>query len=102
MTEARLRVGARKTRIKITPKEWEAIQAGAITHNKLTQILKNADMDIVKSYAMPRNSSVMPAAKVSRAKRLRANGYTTSEIADFLGVSVSTINRALNDKNSES
>lgn len=102
LTEARLRVGARKTRIKITPKEWDAIQAGAITHNKLTQILKNADMDIVKSYAMPRNSSVMPAAKVSRAKRLRANGYTTSEIADFLGVSVSTINRALNDKNSES
>ena len=44
----------------------------------------------------------MPAAKVSRAKRLRANGYTTSEIADFLGVSVSTINRALNDKNTES
>ena len=97
LTEARLRVGAKKTRIKITPKEWEAIQAGAITHNKLTQILKNADMDVVKSYAMPRNSSVMPAAKIARAKRLSANGYGNDEIAQFLGVSVSTIIRTLND-----
>ena len=54
-------------------------------------------MDVVKSYAMPRNSSVMPAAKIARAKRLSANGYTNDEIASFLGVSASTVIRALND-----
>lgn len=102
LSQARLKVGSGKTKIKITPKEWEAIQKGAITHNKLTQILKNADMDVVKSYAMPRNGTVMPPSKVARAKRLLSNGYTTSEIADFLGVSVGTINRALNESSSNS
>lgn len=102
LSQARLKVGSGKTKIKITPKEWEAIQKGAITHNKLTQILKNADMDVVKSYAMPRNGTVMPPSKVARAKRLLSNGYTTSEIADFLGVSVSTINRVLDESSSNS
>lgn len=102
LSQARIKVGSGKSKIKITPKEWEAIQKGAITHNKLTQILKNADMDVVKSYAMPRNGTVMPPSKVARAKRLRANGYATSEIADFLGVSVSTINRALEESPSNS
>lgn len=102
LSQARIRVGSGKSKIKITPKEWEAIQKGAITHNKLTQILKNADMDVVKSYAMPRNGTIMPPSKVARAKRLRANGYATSEIADFLGVSVSTINRALEESPSNS
>lgn len=96
LTEARIRTGARKAKIEITPREWEAIQAGAVTHNTLTRILANANMDIVKEYAMPRGKTVMPASKVAKAKRLRANGYTTAEIADFLGVSVSTVSRELN------
>ena len=36
-------VSRRDRSIKITDREWEAIQAGAISENKLKQILNNAD-----------------------------------------------------------
>ena len=37
----------------------------------------------------------MSPGKVSKAKALEANGYTLAEIADSLGVSTSTIQKAL-------
>lgn len=95
ITEARLRVGAQKHNIEITPKEWEAIQARAVSNNTLNRILNNTDMDKVREYSMPKNQRVMSAAKISRAKSMRRQGRTTSEIAEALGVSTSTLQRAL-------
>lgn len=43
LKEARARVGAGKTRVFITDREWEAIQAGALSDDLLTKILRNAD-----------------------------------------------------------
>lgn len=80
--------------IKIEPKEWEAIQAGAISNSKLMQILNNADMDIVKKLAMPKPAA-MSSAKVSRAKAMLRNGKTYAEVAEALGVSTSTIHNAI-------
>lgn len=97
ITEARIRVGAKKTPIEITPKEWEAIQARAISNNLLNRILNNTDLDKVREYAMPKNQRVMSAAKISRAKSMQRQGRTTDEIAEALGVSVSTLQRAIND-----
>ena len=97
LTEARTRIGAGKTRIKIEPREWEAIQARAISRNKLFRILNNTDMDLVKQYAMPRQVQGLSQAKVARAKAMYRSGKTTSDIADALGVSISTIQRAVND-----
>ena len=94
--EARTRVGAGKETIDITPKEWEAIQAGAISHNVLTQILQNSKPDVVKQLATPRQPSSLSAAKLSKAKAMLAAGRTRSEIADALGISVSTLSRILN------
>ena len=94
IAEARRRMGttSKKDRdIAITPKEWEAIQAGAISHNKLSQILSNTDLDVVKQYATPRTTRGMSTAKISRAKAMLSNGYTQSEVAEALGVSVSTL-----------
>lgn len=91
LTKARLRVGAGKKRIDITPSEWAAIQAGAISNNTLTQILSNADLDRVKELATPRTVSVMSDAKAVRARSMLALGYTQAEIADQLGVSLSTL-----------
>mgnify|MGYP000957608209 CR=1 FL=1 len=95
LTTARARVGAQKQRVEITPQEWKAIQAGAISNNKLVQILNNTDVDVVKSYATPRTTKTMTSSKVARAKAMVARGYTQAEIADQLGISTSTLNKAL-------
>lgn len=96
LAEARARVGANKSTVNITPKEWEAIQAGAISSNMLSEIMKNGDLDQIKEYSMPRVETTLSRAKITRAKSMKSSGnYTVAEIADALGVSVSTINRAL-------
>lgn len=97
LTEARNRTGAKKQRIEITDREWEAIQAGAITTHKLTQILSNADLDRVKELATPKSHKLMDQSKTNRALLLLANGYTRAQVADQLGVSVSTLKRSLSE-----
>lgn len=92
LRNARYRVGADRYQIKITDKEWEAIQHGAISTNVLTQILNNTDLDRIKELATPRTSKTMTTAKIARAKSMLANGYTQAEVADALGVSTTTIN----------
>ena len=91
LEEARARIGARKQRIDITPQEWAAIQAGAISNSTLNQILANADLDRVKELATPRQQPKMTATMESRARAMVALGYTQAEIADQIGVSVTTL-----------
>lgn len=95
LTAARASVGAKRNLIDITDREWEAIQAGAITENKLTQILNNADIDVVRQKATPRTTTTLSEAKVSKMKAMNATGYSTSEIAEALGVSSSTVSKYL-------
>jgi DNA-binding CsgD family transcriptional regulator len=95
LTDARLRVGAKKSKIAITDREWEAIQAGAVSHNVLVNILKNADLKEVKQRAMPRISTPLSTARTSRARSMRNLGHTYAEIAAALGVSQATVEKAL-------
>ena len=99
LTQARLQTGASKKArlVDITDREWEAIQSGAISTNKLSQIIQNSDLDILKQRSMPRESRGISDAKRARAKMLESNGYTLAEIADSLGVSTSTISKVLNE-----
>lgn len=97
LTEARLRVGARKTRIEITDDEWNAIQAGAISNDKLKKILDNTDADRVKELATPKTSLLMTSVKKQRALQMLASGYTQAEVASALGVSVTTLERSVNE-----
>ena len=99
LEDARARVGAsgKGTRIDITPKEWEAIQAGAISDSKLTQILRYADMDKVREYATPKTYNSISPSKASRARAMRESGYTIQQIADAMGVSRSAISKVLNN-----
>lgn len=97
LAAARMQVGAGKQRIDITEKEWKAIQSGAVSHSLLNQILDNTDLDKVKSYATPRTQKGMTDSKIARAKAMAASGYTQAEIADQLGVSTSTIARAISN-----
>ena len=93
--ESREIVGAKKNPVDIKPKEWEAIQAHAVSYNTLTKILNNADMDQIKQLSMPRNSPVMSQAKINRAKAMFNQGRTREEIAEALDVSVSTLQKAM-------
>lgn len=95
LDQTRRKVGAKRELVYITDREWEAIQAGAISSARLKTLLNNADMDRVKQLATPRNSNELDANKVARIKSLTLNGYTNSEIASKLGVSVSTIRKYL-------
>lgn len=95
LTEARIRVGAKKDQIVISPEEWDAIQSGAITHHKLSEILDNTDLKQVKELATPRSQLAVTPAKLSLARSLIESGYTQAEIATRLGVSVSTLKRSL-------
>lgn len=99
LTQARLQTGASKKArlVDITDREWEAIQSGAISTNKLSQIIQNSDLDILKQRSMPRESRGISDAKRARAKMLESNGYTLAEIADSLGVSTGTISKVLNE-----
>ena len=99
LNAARDRVGAKKkdVEIYISDKEWEAIQNGAITKTKLRQILDSSNGDRIKELATPRYSKGMSTAQTSRAKALLKRGYTQKEVADQLGVSVSSLFKAIND-----
>lgn len=95
LTAARAKVGAQRTTIKITDREWEAIQAGAISENKLTQILNNTDIDEIRQRATPRVTTTLSAAKINKMKSMTASGYSTAEIAEALGVSATTVRNNL-------
>lgn len=96
LTQARVAVGAKRETIKITDREWEAIQAGAISENKLTQIIDNVDIDSLRQRATPRATTYLSQAKQNKIASMNASGYSTSEIAEALGVSTSTVSDYLN------
>ena len=95
LTQARSAVGAKKETIKITDREWEAIQAGAISENRLRQIIDNADIDVLRQRATPRASTTLSTAKMQKITSMNASGYSTSEIAEALGISTSTVSNYL-------
>lgn len=95
LANSRARTGAKKQAVYITDDEWSAIQAGAITNNKLVSILKNADQDRVKELATPRTRPAVSDAQVARAKQMMLNGYTQAEAASALGIPTSTMNDAI-------
>ena len=84
-------VARRDRSIKVTDREWEAIQAGAISENTLLKILANSDTDVLRQKATPRATTTLSPAKANRIKALRSSNYTISEIASKLGISPTTV-----------
>lgn len=99
MAKAREEVGAvsrRDRNINITDREWEAIQAGAITETKLRRILANSDADSLRQRATPRTTTTISTAKANRIQNMRATGnYTIAQIANELGLSTTTVQKYL-------
>lgn len=94
---ARQRTGADKHKIVITPKEWEAIQADALSPTKLNEILTHSDVDTVRHLALPKHAPKMTSAKLLRAQSMLASGYTQADVAERLGVSLSTLKVSLSE-----
>ena len=101
ITRARQEVGSIKRsqrNIDITDKEWEAIQAGAISESYLKRILDNTDIDKLRERATPRSSKELSQAKINQIKALSAS-YTQAEIAEKLSLSPSVVSRYLKGGN---
>lgn len=96
LVTGRARLGGTKPKVTFSNKEWEAVQAGAVSKTMLTDLLRYADSDKVKELALPKSTSVMTPTKVAAAKARLNAGYSYSEVAKMLGVSVSTVQRAVN------
>lgn len=99
LTQARAQVGAKKELVDITDREWEAIQAGAISFTKLTQILNNTDQEKFKQRATPRQKdNVLSDNQIARIKAMSATGmYTQKEIANALKISISSVSSTLKE-----
>lgn len=98
LTKYRNQVGSvarSKRSIKITDKEWEAIQAGAISENYLKKILNNTDIETLRERATPRATTTLSQTKINRIKSLSASNYTLSEIAQKLGISTTIVSNYL-------
>ena len=95
LTEARNKLGAKRTTVDVTDDEWEAIEAGAISPNKLSQILQNTDTAVIREKATPRDNRTLSEAKVNKLKCMVASGYSNSDIAEALGISPSTVTKYL-------
>ena len=99
LTKYRTSVGAKREPIVITDREWEAIQAGAISENKLIQILNHTDKDNLRQRATPRTTTTLSQAKINKIKAMSNSNYSLKEIAKSLGVSTSTVSKYLKGAN---
>ena len=95
LTKARLKYNASRSKILLTDRQWQAINLGAVNKSTLEKIFRYADMDDIRSRAMPRNRTLLTPAKEAKMRAMRASGYSNSEIARALDVSVSTVSRAI-------
>lgn len=97
-TTARSEVGAiarRDRNIEITDREWEAIQAGAISKTQLKKILNNTDVDQLRERAMPKTMTTVTEAKLNKIKSMQRSNYTLEQIAKACGVSPATVYKCL-------
>lgn len=93
LNQKRLVTGAVKQRVKFTDREWEAVQAGAVHHTFLKELLRNADSKEVKQLAMPREKQSLSPARTSIIRQRLANGYTQKEIASMLDIPLSQVEK---------
>lgn len=93
LRDAREVAGAGKEPISFSDREWEAIQAGAISATKQEEIFKNCDKDALKARAMPKDTGTITTATKGRIMAMLESGWTTKELAEKFGVSTSTISK---------
>lgn len=95
LQDARFSVGSSKKKVLIEPsaKEWEAIQAHAISYTKLNKLMTNMKPDTLRELSMPKQEKAIPKSKQNAIASFAARGYTQAEIADALNVSTATVSK---------
>lgn len=98
LREARNRTGAsQKAKIFISDSEWNAIQAGAISPTNLQKIIAYSDEDRLKALALPKSARKVSTNDLRRAQAMIARGYTQAEVAEALGVGLTTLKVSLSE-----
>lgn len=98
LAQARAEVGAssKDSKVKLTEDEWEAISNNAISPTKQEKLFANCDKDRLKELAMPKEKIELNSIQINRIQSMaRSGNYTQAEIAESLGVSVSTVRNYL-------
>lgn len=99
LVRARTEVGAKRERIEITDREWEAIQAGAIGKTSASAIFRYMDPDRLRERAMPRSTRDVSPALAANIRRLAATpGVTNADIASRYSLSPSVVSEILSGK----
>jgi hypothetical protein len=97
LNNARNSTGAGKERIVLTQSEWDAIQAGAVSNHTLEKILNHSDTESIKKLALPKEQRALSSTQMRTAQTMLDSGYTQIEVADRLGVGLTTLKVALDD-----
>lgn len=99
LAEGRAIYGAKHQAISFTPKQWEAINAGAVSTTLFSEIIRHVDADSLKKMALPQTTTkrLSPAEKsiiknlLARTRPDGTKAYSAADLAKKYGVSVSTI-----------
>lgn len=97
LNKARDITGAKRYEIQLDDKKWEAIQAGAISHDKLSKMFEKCNQDQLLSYAMPKEAKVIKDVDKSIIDQM-AGSYTTADIARRTHLPVMTITNYLAER----
>ena len=94
---ARARTGASRKEVQfdITDKEWKAIMNGAVSNAMMESIARYADPERLNELSMPKDKLILSTSVIARARAMARNGATTSEIAEMLGISTSSVREAV-------
>ena len=95
LEDARASVSAssKDKKIEFTEREWQAIMAGAISETSFMTMMKKADKDKLMARALPKQEKKISDVTISRMNAYAARGYTTSQIAEALGISPTTVRK---------
>lgn len=101
LQNARIEYGAQMSgekgrSIKLTEKEWKAINDKAVSASLVKQIMDYMPSDDIQKYAMPKKETSISVGKQAMIKSMVNNQYSLAEIADALNISVSTVSKYAN------
>lgn len=95
---ARLRLGAHRKTVEITDREWEAIQRGAVHDSFFAELYQHSNKEDIRIRSTPRTYKPLSSAQKAKIRSMKNSGKTTAQIADALGVSVSTVVNVISGK----
>jgi DNA-binding CsgD family transcriptional regulator len=98
LKRARKSIGAERYEIKLTDREWEAIQSGAVPKTTQKEIFRFVDDKELMRRALPRDRKKPDASVIAAMKSMLARGYTSEEVADRFAISTTTLHNYIDEQ----